>query len=122
MSKKILIIDDDEIIRRAFMLALEDTDYQVETIDSGKKGVALAKQSKFDLIFLDLRMPYFDGIETISAIRKFDKTTPVYIITAFADEYNKELQTLVNNNIRFELVNKPVVNEQIVMIAKSILK
>ncbi|MCK4870326.1 MAG: response regulator [Gammaproteobacteria bacterium] len=122
MSKKILIIDDDEIIRRAFMLALEDTDYQVKTIDSGKKSVELVKHGKFDLIFLDLRMPYFDGIETISAIRKLDKTTPIYIITAFADEYNKELQTLVNNNIQFELINKPVVNEQIIMIAKSVLR
>ena len=39
MAKRILIIDDDNIILRAFLLALEDTPYEVSTVNSGKEGI-----------------------------------------------------------------------------------
>ena len=56
MSKHILVIDDDIAIRRSFQLALEDTDFKVETAESGELGIQMERQWDYDLIFLDLKI------------------------------------------------------------------
>jgi len=43
MTKRILVIDDEEAIRKSFILALEDTAYQVDTAESGEKGIEMAR-------------------------------------------------------------------------------
>ncbi len=65
MGKHILVIDDDEAIRGSFQLALEDTDYNVDTSESAKEGIEKVQSKKYDLIFLDLKMPGRSGIETL---------------------------------------------------------
>ncbi len=122
MSKQILVIDDDEAIRESFLLAVEGTEYQVETAESGEEGIEMELSNKYDLIFLDLKMPVISGIETLREIRKTNKKIPVYIITAFYKEYFKELKVIVKEGIEFELIEKPIDSEQILMVVKSILE
>jgi CheY-like chemotaxis protein len=54
MIKRVLVIDDNEMVRKSFVLALEDTGFQIETAKSGEEGIEKVQAAKYDLIFLDL--------------------------------------------------------------------
>ncbi len=62
MSKRILVIDDDLAIRKSFALTLEDAGRQVDTSESGEEGVDKASNTKYDLIFLDLKVPGINSV------------------------------------------------------------
>ena len=82
-KRRILIIDDEEPIRRLFKETLEKNNYHVLTSDDGGMAVNLVKSWNFDLIFLDLKMPDMDGVETFRKIRRINKSIPVVIITGY---------------------------------------
>ena len=120
MSINILVIDDEEAIRKSFILALEDTGYRVETAESGEKGMEKARETKFDLIFLDLRMPGLDGVETLRKLWEMGQTVPIYIITAFYEDFADQLQSAADDAISFHLLKKPVDGDEIRSIAKVV--
>src|SRR3990167_8452007 len=103
MPKKVLVIDDESSVRKSFILALEDI-CEVETAESGEEGVKKAKK-KFDIIFCDLKMPGLNGVETVRMIRKKDKKTPIFIVTAFSKEYTDSLKQLQDEKIEFQLID-----------------
>ena len=78
---RILVIDDDEAIRDALELILEDN-YDVVCVESGFKALEEIKKSVFNLIFLDIVMPEMDGIETLKKIKTQDKNLDVIMISA----------------------------------------
>ena len=122
MSKSILVIDDDEAIRKSFTLALYDTGYKVETVELGEKGIEKAKETKFDLIYLDLKMPGLDGVETLRELRKLDENVPIYIVTAFHAEFFDQLKRATQDGIDFEVLHKPIGADQIVLVTKGVLE
>lgn len=121
-NKHILVIDDDEAIRKSFALALEDTGYKVDTAESGEKGIEMERKTRYGLIFLDLKMPGMNGVETLREIRKIDEDVPVYVITAYHKEFFNQLLNAAEDGINFEVLEKPIGGEQIVQVAKSILE
>ena len=122
MIKRILVIDDDEAVRKVFLLALEETDFQVDTAPSGQKGVEIAEEQKYDLIYLDLKMPGMNGVETLRKLRAIDPDVPVYIITAFYGEFLEELNQAKREGLAFEIMKKPLTMEQLVTLTKGILQ
>ncbi len=122
MSKNILVIDDDAGIRKSFALALEDTGYQVDTAGTGEEGIEKERSKKYDLIFLDLKMQGMDGIEVLREIRSANKDTPIYIITAFYEEYFSELKSVEKEGLTFDIIKKPIRDKEILLATKSILE
>ena len=122
MSKRILVIDDDEAIRNSFTLALEDTGYQVDTAETGERGLEMEKNNKHDLIFLDLKMPGMNGVETLRGLRKIDKDVPIYIVTAFHQEFFDQLEGAGREGLDFGLVKKPIGYSDIAWVTKGILE
>ncbi len=122
MSKRILVIDDEEAIRKSFILALEGTEYQVETAESGEKGIEKVQNNKYDLVFLDLNMPGLNGVETLREIRARDNAVPIYIVTAFQAAFFDQLKRAALDGLSFEVIVKPISGHRIVVIAKGILE
>ena len=120
-GKRILVIDDEAAIRKSFVLALEDTEYSIDTAESGEKGIEKERENNYDLIFLDLNMPGLNGVETLRVLRTIDDKVPVYIVTAFYHDFLNQLRELENEIINFELIQKPIGQDQIILAVKSIL-
>jgi CheY-like chemotaxis protein len=120
MNINILVIDDEEVIRKSFILALDGTGYNVETAESGEKGIEKAQETNFALIFLDLRMPGLDGVETLRELWEIGQTVPIYITTAFYDDFVAQLQSATDDGISFYLLKKPVDGDEIRSIAKVV--
>ncbi|MFA5529424.1 MAG: response regulator [Thiohalomonadaceae bacterium] len=121
MTKRILAIDDEEAVRDAFVLALSEAGYEVETASSGAEGVEKATRNPPALIFLDLRMPGMDGIATLRELYRCCPKVPVYIVTAFHPDYLDQLAQAAREGLRFGIASKPLTADQIRSIASALL-
>ncbi len=122
MRKRILVIDDDEDIRKLFQMTLNDSEYRVDAVESGKEGLQRLKGSKYDLVYLDLMMSGMDGIETLREIRKIDDQVPVYIITGFQNAFLEQLKSVQKEGLIFDLMEKPIGSNTIINITKGVLE
>ncbi len=80
----LLFIEDDEAIRTALRLVLEDEGYEVAVAGDGETGISMFGQINPDLVLLDLRLPDISGFEVCRAIRR-TSITPVIMVTAQTD-------------------------------------
>ena len=90
MSKKILVVDDDEQIRTFLIKSLEFEGYQIISASDGVEGWKILQGEKPDLVILDVRMPGMDGIEVLEKIRgdtEFKKI-PVIMLTGESSDVN----------------------------------
>ena len=120
-EKHVLVIDDEEAIRRSFELALEDTGYLVTTVDSGEKGIDEVQNNAYQLVFLDLKMPGMNGVKTLRKIREISMQLPIYIVTAFHKEFLLELDEVRKEGLPFQLLRKPIGSVEILTLAQSVL-
>lgn len=84
----VLVIDDTKNIRLLLTKCLEFEGYSVTTAANGTEALALIAEKRFDLIFLDVRMPEISGTEVLRRIRELGIHTPVIMITAFGTVKN----------------------------------
>jgi CheY-like chemotaxis protein len=98
-QKRVLIIEDDEIIRRSYVKLLQIENYEVHEAADGQKGLEAALQQKPDVILLDLLMPEMNGETMLEELRKdsWGKDAKVIILTNF-DKPKAIYETLVQNN------------------------
>ena len=85
---KILIVDDEDRIRRLLKMYLEREQYIIDEADNGETALEKALQNDYDLILLDIMMPGMDGIEVCKGIRE-KKATPIIMLTAKGEEINR---------------------------------
>ena len=103
---KILIIEDEEAIRRVLVKILteESKDYQVFEAEDGLAGTEAIKKSDFDLILCDIKMPKMDGVEVLEAAKKIKPEIPIVMISGHGD-----LDTAVNTMRlgAYDYISKP---------------
>lgn len=82
--KKILIIDDEKVIRMSLEKELSNAGYSVLTAENGKQGVQKAQEQMPDLILLDIMMPEMDGAQASELLRRDQRTkkTPIIFVTS----------------------------------------
>ncbi len=80
---RLLIVDDEERMRRVLELMLARLGYEVVTADNGRAALDLLEQTSVDLILTDLRMPEMDGLALLQALRARGDETPAIVITAY---------------------------------------
>ena len=89
MPQRILIVDDEREIRRLVSSYLIDDGFDVEELDNGKAAIErMQRHPAPDLVILDVRMPEFDGIETLRELRR-RSDVHVIMLTAAAEETDR---------------------------------
>ncbi len=88
---KVLIVEDDRILGESVKDFLEDKGVIVDWIDDPREVMDLLSVSSYDVIVLDLIMPYIKGEDLLSMIREKDKKTPILVLTAKRRIYDKEV-------------------------------
>ena len=88
MSKRILIVGDEESIADLERDYLELSGFQVEVANDGETGLNKAMKEEFDLIILDLMLPGVDGFEICREVRS-QKNTPIIMVSAKKDDIDK---------------------------------
>jgi len=81
---RILVVDDEEIVRISCQRILTPMGYAVETTPDGVKALELMGRNKYDLVLTDLKMPHMDGMEVMAEIRKREPEAKVIIITGYS--------------------------------------
>ncbi len=87
-SNRILVVDDEERIRRLLRMYLEKEGYEIDEAEDGETAFKLAMEHEYALIVLDLMMPGMDGNEVCLKLREH-KSTPVIMLTARGEEANR---------------------------------
>lgn len=92
-QKKILVIDDEELVIESLKRLLKKDGYDVSIAKNGKEALERVKETNFDLIVTDIRMPEMDGVEIVKNIRAYlkqkgGKLIPEILITGYASEEN----------------------------------
>ena len=86
MRKRILIVEDEEKLRRVLQLQLQSSGYDVETAGSAEEALRLIDRA--DLMLTDLRLPGMDGLELVPLVRRQNGLLPVIVMTAFGTVEN----------------------------------
>ena len=88
MKKKIqiLLVDDEPDFLEPISFWLKSKGYSVVLANDGKQALKIVKSKHPDIVFLDIKMPQMDGIETLRRIREIDTGIPVVMLTAYSDE------------------------------------
>ena len=102
---KILIIDDERAIRRALREILEFEDFQVDEAENGVEGLEKAKNTLYDIIFCDIKMPQMDGMEVLDALNQAKIDTPVIMISGHG---NIETAVEAIKKGAFDFIEKPL--------------
>jgi len=89
MAQKILLVDDDQYIRELYEEVLKNAGFEVETAVDGKEGFEKIKAGGYDLILLDVMLPYLDGIGILKKLEEEkpkSKNGPIMLLTNLASD------------------------------------
>lgn len=118
MTEKILIVDDEERIRKLLNMYLVREGYEITEAEDGEKALDLALENDYDCILLDLMMPVMDGIEMAKRLRR-EKSTPIIMLTAKGEENNRVEGFEVGAD---DYIVKPFSPREVVLRVKAILR
>ncbi|MCG9910393.1 MAG: sigma-54 dependent transcriptional regulator [Flavobacteriales bacterium] len=102
---KILVIDDERSIRSTLKDILEYEKYEVTEAEDGQKGLELAQNNVYDVIFCDIKMPKMDGIEVLEKIMEKNDEVPVVMISGHG---NIETAVECIKKGAFDYISKPI--------------
>ena len=119
MEKRILVVDDEQSILTLLKYNLEQAGFTVMTAMDGEEGMHLAISEKPDLIVLDLMLPRLDGIEVCKQLRQQRVLTPILMLTAKDDEFDKVLGLELGAD---DYMTKPFSPREVVARIKAIFR
>jgi two-component system alkaline phosphatase synthesis response regulator PhoP len=119
MSKKILVVDDEQSISTLLQYNLEQAGFKVITALDGEEGLRICIQEEPDLLVLDLMLPKMDGIEVCKQLRQRKIMVPILMLTAKDDEFDKVLGLELGAD---DYMTKPFSPREVVARIKAILR
>src|SRR5690554_6274336 len=119
MAPHILVVDDEESISTLLQYNLEQGGFTVSIAMNGKTALQKALEQSFDLIILDLMLPKMDGLEVCKLLRQQKNLTPILMLTAKDDEFDKVLGLELGAD---DYLTKPFSPREVVARVKAILR
>lgn len=116
---KILVVDDMRNMRLTLAGTIEEQGYDVTGVEDGYQAIDAVKQTHFDLIFMDIKMPGINGVQTFREIKKISPGTVVVMMTGFAVE---DLVKEALDEGASSVIYKPFDIEKVVSLVESVLK
>lgn len=93
MAANILVVDDEEGIRKSLSSYLQMEGYTADTAGNGEEAIDKLKNAKFNIILLDINMPVMDGLEALQKIKAIDFSIQVIMMTAYST-FDKTMKSL----------------------------
>jgi two-component system response regulator PilR (NtrC family) len=118
-GEKILVIDDEESICEFLSLLLRKEGYLVTATTNGEEAIGLARETNFDTVVTDIKMPGVDGLDVLSNLKEIDPGLPVIIMTAFPSQ---ESAIEAVNRGAFQYLEKNAGNDEIRIVVKNALE
>lgn len=118
-KSKILIVDDEEKIRKILSRLLEDEDYSVKAVENGQKAIAILNFYKPDVILMDQNMPGLNGIDTLEAIKEKNPNLTIIIITAHG-EVSLAVDAIKKG--AYDYLEKPFDNDKLLLLIKRAIE
>ena len=119
MSKKVLVVDDEQSIITLLTYNLEQAGYQVLKAMDGEAGKRIAMEESPDIIILDLMLPKLDGIEVCKILRQNKMMMPILMLTAKDEEFDKVLGLELGAD---DYMTKPFSPREVVARVKALLR
>ncbi|GAE34110.1 response regulator transcription factor [Halalkalibacter akibai] len=119
MSQRLLIVDDEESIVTLLQFNLEQSGFDVTTAMDGATALELATNETFDLLILDLMLPEMDGLDVCKNLRLNKVMTPILMLTAKDDEFDKVLGLELGAD---DYMTKPFSPREVVARVRAILR
>ncbi|HUU80218.1 MAG TPA: response regulator [Acidobacteriota bacterium] len=115
MAKRILVVDDDEMVRIALNELLRPEGFEVHSVSSGTEALKRIDENSYDLLILDIIMPEMDGFELCKRIREKEglRETPIVFLTAKSREEDRGRGLEVGANL---FLTKPISPEKLLRI------
>ena len=118
MSKYVLVVDDDTLLRRSLSLSLEQAGYRTNTAATAENALALVRQETPDLILLDIGLPGMDGLEALKKLQQ-ERNIPVIFVTA----RRRELDTILALELGGDdYITKPFNTDVLLAHIKAVLR
>src|SRR6201984_1482655 len=117
--EKILVVDDERLVRWSLRQKCEEWGYQVVEAPAGEPGLRLAQQESPDLVLLDVRMPDINGIQVLEQIKKAPDAPPVIMITA--DPQLDDVKSALKLGA-YDFIGKPLDFEELRVTIKNALE
>ena len=118
-SVRILVVDDEFSVRHSLTAWFEDEGYTVDVASSGKEALAKLAENKWDIFFLDLKMPGMSGLELQKKIKEIQPDSTIIIITAFA---SVESAVEAMQSGAYDYLSKPFDPDYLALMVRNIIE
>jgi len=113
---RILVADDEEIMRDVLSTLLGSENYKVDLAHNGTQTLELVKEKDYNVVLLDLMMPDMDGLQVLEEFRKSESSPVTVVLTAFASIEKAVKATKLG---AFDFITKPFKNDEILLAVKN---
>ncbi len=119
-KKKVLVIDDEVLIREVVKATLVNSNFEAVTLESPKEAEAVIRKTKPDLILMDLYMPELNGLEILKRLKKDPETAKIPVIIFSGSQERADILGGQQIGV-YEYVTKPIDNRVLVAKIRSVL-
>lgn len=113
---KVLVVDDVKEVRDFLIRLLSLRGLNVKAVEDGFKAIEIFKQEKFDIVFLDVKMPRLNGVETLKELKKYNPDCRYVMITGYAVD---DLLAQARNEGAFTTIRKPFNIDEIIAVVQD---